>query len=147
MSFESDLREGIAAKIDAMESRDYKWRGRNAGDYAEGELPIVMGRKSDLYPNQIVISDYPVADDFDANMSVIGIQFRFIGELGMGFVDRAKSDVFDLFHGLGAGTLGSVKVVMAERRSGAVLGQESSSRVEETANYYFTVHRPSPNRT
>jgi len=138
------FRDGIGEILAALPDRTYAYRPDS--EFQPGETPVVVGKYNDGLTDQIVLKDYVVDDDVSQSDSTIGVQFTFIGDPNMVFVDQAKDDVFDLFHGLQATTIGGVRVIKAKRRSGVPLGQEGG-RVSETANYYFDVHRPSPNRT
>lgn len=145
MSFTSDLMTGICEAVAAIGAPTVRYEYKTGSDvYSDGAAGIAWEVAPDLQ-NTITVNDYPVDDDPSLSESVVGVQFVVAGDLA--FVKLAVDDIFDLFHGSWSITLDGVKVVMAVRRSGAALGQDESGRVSRSENYYFTVHRPSPNRS
>lgn len=113
----------------------------------EDVVPITVG----TYPSlgrrtSITLNEYPVMDHVALSDSVVGIQVTIWAGTNR---ERATviSDLFDLVHGAHSATMGAVTLVMAERSTGANVGQDSNQRLGRTENYYLTVHRPSSNRT
>ena len=147
MTFSEDLLTGVCQAIAGYADKQQPYEYKTGTDvYSDGAAAVVWGVSTDM-DTQIVVALYAVEDDQSLSESVIGVNFRVSGPPNMQFVNDACDDLFDLFHGLYSTTLGSVKVVQAEHRSGAPLRQDDSERVSRSENYYFTVHRPSNNRT
>lgn len=147
MSFSDDLLTGICQAVAGYADKQQPYEYKTGTDvYSDNAAAISWELTLDL-ETQIMVTAYPVADDQSISESIVGVNFRITGPSDMAFINAACDDLFDLFHGLHSATLGSVKVVQAERRSGAPLGQDDSGRVSRSENYYFTVHRPSKNRT
>lgn len=147
MTFTSNFLTGICTTVAGYADKHMPYEYKTGTDvYSEGAAAITWEVEPDL-ERTITVRTYPVADDPSISDSQIGVQFRISGPDDMAFINAAIDDLFDLFHGLQATTMGGVKVIMAERRSGASLGQDGRGRVSRTENYYFTVHRPSRNRT
>lgn len=142
----------ICEYIEAYEDKHQPYTYLDASDPGEvydntTQAALVWESSLDDIDRQIMVRLYEVADDQSISDSVQGVQFKITGPADMRFITAAIDDLFDLFHGMQTTTIGGVKVVMAERRSGASLGQDGSGRVSRSQNYYFTVHRPSRNRT
>jgi hypothetical protein len=96
----------------------------------------------------IVLADYPVTDDPSLSDSVLGVQMRSRGRPDNATDVKDIADgLFDLFHGRKDFMVNGVRVVYVLRNSGAVLGRDDNNRWERSDNYYFTLHRPSANRT
>lgn len=145
MSFTNSFLTAICQAVVGIDSPQFPYVYKTGTDvYADNDVAITWEIEPEL-ARVITVQDYPVDDDISISDSVVGVQFKITGDLA--FVKGAVDDIFDLFHGLQSTTLGGVRVVMAGRRSGAALGQDESGRVSRSENYYFTVHRPSPNRT
>lgn len=147
MSFTEDFLTAVCQHIEDYAEKQFPYSYKTGSDfYTEDEAVLSWEVEPDI-DRTIVVRSYVVSDDPSISDSVVGVQFRITGPADMAFVNGAADDLFDLFHGLQTTTMGSVKVVMAERRSGASLGQDGRGRVSRAENYYFTVHRPSKNRT
>lgn len=147
MSFTEDLLNGLCQFFVNADDLSEEYKFLTGTDvYQDDDRAIAWEVTPDL-DRVITVKTYPVGDDPSISDSVVGVQFKVSGPGDMVFVNHALDDLFDLFHGLQATTMGGVKVVQAQRRSGASLGQDGSGRVSRSENYYFTVHRPSRNRT
>ncbi|WP_027945958.1 minor capsid protein [Amycolatopsis taiwanensis] len=115
-------------------------------------LPTEIGLFFDAMPPEpdraIVLTDYPVTDDPSLSDSVLGVQMRSRGlPYDAGSVKAIADGLFDLFHGARDFTVNGIRVVYVVRNSGAVLGRDDNNRWERSDNYYFSLHRPSANRT
>lgn len=149
-SFELDTILGFAnVAADNAAAKVKLWSENDAAGEPNPAQPVgSVAIFVDVWPadmDSVTLADYPVSDDPSLSDSVIGVQVT------IRCTDKAKakaitSDLFNLFHGRWGGTLGSVRLVSAARRSGASLGQNASGRIGRTENYYLTVHRPSANR-
>jgi len=144
VSFSGDLLNGLASFLAAAGVGTYRSDG---SAYATNETAIVFAAMPSTPDRAIVLSDYPVTDDPSLSDSVIGMQVRCRGGVDPHDVKAVADAVFDVLHGKTAFTLGTVHVVEALRNSGAPLGRDDSNRWEHSDNYYFTVNRPSTNRT
>lgn len=147
MTFTEDFLTGVCQAIESNPDAQFPYSYKTGSDvYGEDEIAVAWEVDPPL-ERCIVVSAYPVADDPAQSESVVGVNFRISGPGDLAFVNAAIDDLFDLFHGLQTTILGGVKVVMAQRRSGAALGQDERGRVSRSENFYFTVHRPSKNRS
>lgn len=147
MSFTEDLLDGIARAAADNPRAEWKLTYQKDRPYLPTETGILFKGRGPDDSASVVITSYVVDDDPALSESVIGIQFMVTGDQTPGSIHKIVDDLFSLFHGMHSVTLGTCKVITAVRRSGANLGQDGSGRVTVTENYYFTVHRPSNNRT
>lgn len=147
MSFTEDFLTGVCQTLEAGSAGPHALQlVLTEDDVYNPELPVISWSLKTELERSVVVSSYTIDDDIDRAESVVGIQFEVTGPSDMAFVNATTDRIFDLFHGLQATTLGGVKVIQAERRSGALMGQDERGRVSRSENFYFTVHRPSPNR-
>lgn len=149
-AFESKLVTAIGNYMVANQSAFHGQTIRFSDVYSSGYdgFTVYLENFEQTQGKQIQIRDYAVDNNIDASgHDTIGIQFTIKGDSDPNSVKDIVDGLFTLFHGLWSVTLGNVKVVQVERRSGVALGLDGSGRVSRTENYYFTVHRPTPNRT
>lgn len=145
MSYTTDLLAGVAQLLDTTIPA-VVWRA--SGVYTTAEMGVYIATMPQAPDGAVVLSDYPVGDDPTLSDSVIGLQVRTrTGGQDPRTTTGLDDDIFDVLHGLHDVTVGGIRLVGAERRSGAPLGQDGNGRHERTSNYYLTVHRPSPNRS
>lgn len=121
------------------------WRTTGAA-YTAGETAIVQGKTPATPDRVIALAAYPVEDEPELPISVLGVQVRVRGTPDARTADDIADRVFDELHGLTNTVLGGVPVVQILRRSSTPLGQDQSGRWERSDNYYFTVQRPGRNR-
>jgi hypothetical protein len=119
---------------------------RTTGAYTDGETAIVLGRTPEGPDRVIALASYPVDDDPQIPVSVLGVQVRCRGTADPRVADDLADSVFDLWHGAMNVLVGDVRVVQILRQSSTPLGQDQSGRWERSDNYYFTVQRPGRNR-
>lgn len=145
MGFESDLLAGVATLLEAAGVGSWS----PSAALSSGATAITLGKLPTNVDAAVSLALYPVTDDPSLSDSVLGLQV--MSRTAPGDDPRPHLDlsaaVFDQLHGLHDTDLSTgVRVVEAERRSGASLGQDDLKRWMRSDNYYVTVHRPSLNR-
>lgn len=113
-----------------------------SGTYGDDETAIVLGRTPPAPDRVIALASYPVEDDPQIPVSVLGVQVRCRATADPRAADDLADQVFDLWHGAMNLLIGGVRVVQILRRSSTPLGQDQSGRWERSDNYYMTVQRP-----
>lgn len=144
MSYTTALGIGLAQRIADAGIGTYRVDG---SAYLPTETAIVFGAMPPDPDRAIVLSDYPVTDDPSLSDSILGWQMRCRGGVSPNDVAGISDALFDLFHGAKDYTVNGVRVVVSLRNSGLPGGRDDNNRWERFDNYYFTVHRPSANRT
>jgi len=142
--FDNDLFDGIAQMLADASIGQYS----SDTSYADDATAITMQKLPATPDNAIAITPYPVSDDPTLSDSVVGIQVRTrTGGMDPRTTNELAGSVFNQLQGLRNTTLSSgVRIVLCERRSGALNGQDDVSRWERVDNYYATVWRPSAHR-
>ena len=143
--FQTNLLTGLAVYLQDADLGVWS----TSGAYTAKQTGIVLGSTPQAPDNCITLNAYAVDDSPALSDSVIGVQIRCRwGGTDPRPVDDLADAIFDLLHGLTAVRLSTgVFIVQCLRNSAASLGQDGNNRWNNTSNYYFTVHRPSTNRT
>lgn len=119
---------------------------RTTGAYTASEVGIAVGAAPQTPDRTITLTAYPVSDDPELPLSVLGVQVRTRGTTDPRIADDLADPVFDLLHNATGLTLAGVRVPLIQRRSAAPMGRDANGRWERSDNYYLTVQRPGANR-
>lgn len=144
MGFQADLCTGIAVLLSTAGVGT--WNPTAA--YAATDTAICIRIMPASPDNIIMLTPYPVSDDYTLSDSVIGLQVRTrTGGEDPTTTDDLTDAVFDNLQGLYGITLSTgIRVQAVERRSSLPLGQDDLHRWVNSDNYYLTCWRPSPHR-
>lgn len=116
---------------------------RPQGAYRAGELGIYGVVLPEAPDDAVSLSAATISEDVETVMRAT-FRYRSRTEVGLDVIGDALADSWTKRP---AGTLGSVRIIMAQWASGASLGQDSNNRLLRSANFYITVSRPLRNRT
>lgn len=113
------------------------------GDYAPGDVGIVVDAIPDVPDLLITLTSYPV-DDLPGIADVrVGVQVRCRGNNRDPRIRNDLADAcYEALHGLSGVTWGGVAVVQVFRASWAPIGQDAAGRYERSDNYYVDAMRP-----
>lgn len=144
MGFQADLCTGIAQLLAGAGVGVWN----PASPYAATDIAISV-RVMPAAPDAVImLTPYPVSDDYALSDSVVGLQVQTrTGGEDPTTTDDLTDQVFDALQGLYGVTLSTgIKVQAVERRSSLPLGQDDLHRWVNSDNYYLTLWRPSPHR-
>ena len=139
------LLEGMAQLL-AGDVAGVTWRP--TGAYTATQTGIYFDATPETANRVVQLSTYPVEDDPQFAASDVGLQTIVRWEGSSPHPTRELDDaIFDALNGRTHFDLATeIHVVSCSRRSGALLGQDSSKRWSRSSNYYLHVHRPGPHR-
>lgn len=144
MGFQADLCTGIAQLL--ATAGVGVWNPTSPYTATDTAISIrVMPASPDAV---IMLTPYPVSDDYSLSDSVVGLQVQTrTGGEDPTTTDDLTDAVFDALQGLYGITLSTgIKVQAVERRSSLPLGQDDLHRWVNSDNYYLTLWRPSSHR-
>ncbi|MCI3240296.1 minor capsid protein [Streptomyces spinosisporus] len=131
-----DLLRGVAELLAAEDVGTYD----EAGVLPADGTGIVLGRVPDGPDRAIGLTPYPVSDD-DSTDAVTGVQARLRAGTNPTAVVQLANDIFNVLHNRQNWQAHGVQVEISWRNSQAWIGQDTTGRMEISANYYFRTVR------